>query len=406
VALLPEVEAVRSALRALAAVDWRGVSSAQMMEAAEEIFGAEAVLRAVQVAMLAELEATDGTVAECGRPVRSWLIEEHQLNPADASRRVRLARRLPFAPATREALATGAIGPDQALVIAEVLPEITDPDTRELAEKELLELAEFTPPNELARFVDEMKVRLELDRSSDDAYNRRYGQRNLTIAETFGGTGSLAGTLTPELREKLQLALNVVGDKAGPEDDRTHAQRRHDGLGEIVDHFLATADLPAVNGERPRLVLTMDLDALMRDLHDAWVTMPSGAKICPAVARRLACDAEVIPAVLGANSEVLDLGRASRTFSTAIRRAAHLRDGGRCAYPGCRRRVVDCHHIVWWSAGGKTTLDNAAWLCAFHHWLVHEGGWTLRRNTDGGYTWTSPTGVNKTGPPPRHPQAA
>jgi len=120
----------------------------------------------------------------------------------------------------------------------------------------------------------------------------------------------------------------------------------------------------------------------------------TGVQTCalPISARRLACDAQVIPVVLGGRGEVLDIGRASREFNEAIRRAAFIEQDGTCAFRGCHRRCMELHHIVWWTHGGHTSLDNAAWLCAYHHWLVHEGGWTLSRAPDRSFVWTSPTG--------------
>ena len=76
-------------------------------------------------------------------------------------------------------------------------------------------------------------------------------------------------------------------------------------------------------------------------------------------ARRIACDARIIPVVLGSRSEPLDLGRASYTVSTALRRALILRDGG-CAFPGCDRthRWCHSHHIRHWADDGPTEPDN------------------------------------------------
>src|SRR5207245_4512297 len=112
-------------------------------------------------------------------------------------------------------------------------------------------------------------------------------------------------------------------------------------------------------------------------------------------ARRLACDAAIIPVVLGTGSDVLDIGKVNHEFTTAIRRAAWIRDRGRCAFPGCRTRPIELHHIHFRRHRGATSLENAAWLCAFHHWLTHEGGWTLRRASHGGYQWTGPTGQQR-----------
>ncbi|HEX4654368.1 MAG TPA: DUF222 domain-containing protein, partial [Mycobacteriales bacterium] len=225
------------------------------------------------------------------------------------------------------------------------------------------------------------------------AAEKRRAKRGLTIAPTFNGMRSVSGTLTPEVGETLELALDQLARSAGPEDDRSHAQRRHDAVGELADHYLGHGELPAVTGERPRLVITISYEALINDLRDAWGRLPSGATVSPATARRLACDAELIPAVLGARGDVLDIAIGSRSFSTAVRRAAWLEQHGRCGFPGCRRRPVDCHHIIWWTHGGPSTLDNAAWLCAFHHWLIHERGWSMRREKDRSFTFTDPVGL-------------
>src|SRR4051794_9656585 len=117
--------------------------------------------------------------------------------------------------------------------------------------------------------------------------------------------------------------------------------------GEIAAFYLAHADLPTVNGERPRVVVTMDLDVLLGRLEAAWATLDSGVKLGPETARRLACDAQIIPAVLGTSSEILDLGQPGREFSAAVRRAACIRDGGRCTFPGCTRPPRELHHIIW-----------------------------------------------------------
>ena len=110
-------------------------------------------------------------------------------------------------------------------------------------------------------------------------------------------------------------------------------------------------------------------------------------------ARRLACDATVVGIVEGEDGEPLDIGRKSRSIPLAIARALRARDGG-CRYPGCdRNRWCDGHHIEHWADGGKTKLDNLITLCDFHHRLVHEGGYGLRRTDDGLFVFTRPDGT-------------
>jgi hypothetical protein len=376
----------------------------------DALFTLESVVRAGQSVFLADAHDVEATTLECGRTTKSWLVEEMCLNPGEAARRMRLAKGLPDAPVLFAALAAGDIHAEHALVILKVLPHVADDELRAVVEKTLVELASDHPPFYVERCVDAVLAMLGVETSAAAAYERRYGQRGVGIDETIGGSGSLNGTLTPEVREKLRLALEAAGAPAGPEDDRSQRQRFHDALGEIAQFFLTHADtLSPVAGERPRLVVTMSYEMLcdrLAELETQWATLGAGLPIGPETARRLACDADLLPAVLNAKSDVLDLGRSSSVFNLAIRRAAWLQQQGCCAYPKCRRRPADCHHIIWWSRGGRTSLDNAAWLCAYHHWLVHEGGWTMRRDPDGGFTFTSPDGRQHSTGPPRHPQAA
>ena len=399
------------ALDRAAAVDARALSADELLADLEASFALEAKLKAFQASRLECAHAIEATTTLCGRTTRSWLIEEQRLDPGEAARRMRLARGLPDAPTVFAALAAGDISAEHALVILPVLPHLTDDESRAAVEAALVELAREHPPSTVARKVDEVMAAVGADAAAATANERRYGRRGVTVAETFGGTGSLAGTLTPEVREKLRLALDAAGQPAGPEDDRTRAQRWHDALGAVAAFYLAHAeDLSPVAGERPRVVVTIPYEMLaerLRALEGQWASLGAGLPVSPATARRLACDAEIVPAVLGAKSEVLNLGRARRAFTTAIRRAAWLRQGGQCAFPKCSRPPVDCHHVVWWSLGGTTSLSNAAWLCAYHHWLVHEGGWTMRADPDGGHTFRSRDGRQRSSdPPPRHPEAA
>jgi hypothetical protein len=373
---------------------------------AESLAALEAKVQALGVRWIGDVARSDASVEAAGRTPKSWLVEELRLAPADAARRVRAGNELPDCPATRAAFDAGEITLDHVAVITGAMRWVPA-DLREVVEAALVASALELPPPAVARDVDTIFTALGVEKSSRDAHERRFAQRGVGIDTTLGGTGSLNGTLTAEVREKVAQALGAASIPAGEEDTRTVRQRWHDALGEIADFYLAHhRSLPAVNGERPRVVVTIDLEALRGRLATAWGMLDSGVKISPDVARRLACDAEVIPAVLNAKSEVLDLGRSARMFNTAIRRAAWIRDQGRCTFPKCTRPPCELHHIVWWTRNGPSSLDNSAWLCAFHHWLVHEGRWDLRRNTDGSLTFTAPDGRERSTDPPRHPQAA
>ncbi|NYD35678.1 HNH endonuclease signature motif containing protein [Actinomycetospora corticicola] len=129
------------------------------------------------------------------------------------------------------------------------------------------------------------------------------------------------------------------------------------------------------------LTVTLDYATLRQQLTDAHQTLAllgDSTWIRPETARRLACDAQIIPVVLGSKGEVLDIGRKTRAVPAGILRAVVHRDR-HCAFPGCRRRArtTQAHHITHWAHGGDTALDNLVCLCRYHHDLVHHAGWDV-----------------------------
>ena len=114
------------------------------------------------------------------------------------------------------------------------------------------------------------------------------------------------------------------------------------------------------------------------DLRLTW------AHVVAAEARRLACTANLVPVVRGGTSEVLDVGRARRLFTAAQRRALGVRDG-HCRAEGCDIPAAWCeaHHLIPWSEGGRTDLDNAILLCSHHHHRAHDDRYLHDRLPDG-----------------------
>ncbi|WP_411733098.1 HNH endonuclease [Paeniglutamicibacter sp.] len=133
----------------------------------------------------------------------------------------------------------------------------------------------------------------------------------------------------------------------------------------------AEPGLPA----RPNIemIVTISWDSLVGKLNDPGITT-HGHLVSAGYARRLACVSNVIPAVLGTESQPLDLGRTQRFFSRAQRRAMALRDRG-CINPGCTMAAHRCeaNHIEPWYRGGKTNLSNGALLCPICHASFHAG---------------------------------
>jgi hypothetical protein len=132
------------------------------------------------------------------------------------------------------------------------------------------------------------------------------------------------------------------------------------------------------------VIVTMTLDQLRAGLATAGVISSEDERITAGEARRLACTAGIVPAVLGGKSEVLDLGRSQRLFSPAQRRALRLRDR-RCRAQGCTIPATWCeaHHLRPWALGGATDLDDGVLLCSFHHHRAHDPTYELVRRSDG-----------------------
>jgi hypothetical protein len=167
---------------------------------------------------------------------------------------------------------------------------------------------------------------------------------------------------------------------------RTPTQRRADALCDLANRYLQSPERPGVAGERPHVTLTVAVEtlrALNGNSNGGRGELDHVGAVGAAAARRLACDASVLPVVMGTPSEPLDVGRRTPVVSASLRRAVVLRDQ-RCRFPACSRPHAwcDAHHISHWADGGRTELRNLVLLCRPHHRLVHEGGFRLEMRQD------------------------
>jgi hypothetical protein len=158
----------------------------------------------------------------------------------------------------------------------------------------------------------------------------------------------------------------------------TPQQRRADALIAMITNHQRERRAPKVAGDRPRVMVTLDYDKLLRDAAGAGL-IGADEPISAGDLRRLCCDAGLLPAMLGGPSQVLDVGRERRLVTPEIRAALDLRDGG-CIFPGCQARACTCdaHHVVPWSCGGPTALSNLCLLCHHHHALVEPARYGTR----------------------------
>jgi 5-methylcytosine-specific restriction protein A len=162
-------------------------------------------------------------------------------------------------------------------------------------------------------------------------------------------------------------------------------------------------------GAKANITVTIDFEDLKAATADATGRLVYGDGLSAAAVRRLACDAKIIPLVLGSNSEPLDVGRAERLVTRAMRRALNARDRG-CVVCGAPPVQCDAHHLTSWIDGGITAVSNLVLLCRRHHVDLHAGKWTV--TIDDGIvqvsrpTWADPPPLPRrrsTASPPRAP---
>ncbi|MBT2515390.1 HNH endonuclease signature motif containing protein [Arthrobacter sp. ISL-30] len=261
---------------------------------------------------------------------------------------------------------------------------------------------------------------------------------------TGAGAGSTAsGGEQAATGDKATAPVFSESDGVASLDRRTRAQRMLDGIIGACKIALSSGTLPAAGGLRPQILVTIGYKELLADLNNTTTdangmtgtnlsnTWTSGSSTCvngiasidinragsgtgtsgiagagiagaginragsgsgvfaftgpvsAAVIRKMACDAELLPVVMGTEGQVLDIGRTSRVFPPHIRKAITARDLG-CAFPGCTMPAPWCeaHHITYWSHGGTTSTSNGTLLCSHHHHLIHKEHWQIQVQND------------------------
>ncbi len=367
-------------------------SGADMVAALRDYGSVKDRLAAAEVRLIGSM-ARRGVFSDYGYRRPEYAIAELLgWDRRPARRRVRLAERVcervgldgqvmpAYLRATASAFTEGRIGVAQAEVIAAVLD---GPAARRLH------------PNGRRRRRDRRLRRLdrlhpERDRRMGEAADRsprpgrtrtrrrtRAGQRTPVDPRTLRHRRLGQGRARrAHVRSSVHRDRGTVQAATGhrPDLGTTPSRRPGRDLRVLLRHH---GSLPETGGERPQIRVTLDWERL-RDAV-ARAHLDTGAWYSPGQLRMLACDACVVPAVLGSNSEPLDVGRQYRIITAAIRRAVAIRDGG-CTYPGCNRPPARCdvHHCTEWADGGVTTVHNCTMLCPGHHRIVYGAKWTVR----------------------------
>lgn len=284
------------------------------------------------------------------------------LHPGEAQRLVARANGLAEAPIVSLAFEEGLISGAQVDVLMEARWKAPKEFTK--AESELVGLALDTPlVRDLRKCLDYWLDQVARD---DLAAGRQLVReaRALNLRRDHDMM-RIHGWVDIESGERLAARLDP--GPPGADDTRTNAARRADLLMEMVE----------CGAGRPGLIVHVSAETLFEGKPRISET-ELGTFLTADEISRISCDANLTRVVFGADSQPLDVGRTKRLVTPALRIAVVARDL-HCIFPRCDRPATWCdiHHLIPWSEGGPTSLDNLVMLCRHHHGLVHEGGWRI-----------------------------
>ncbi|MET8520507.1 DUF222 domain-containing protein [Nocardioides sp. NPDC004968] len=400
------LKAIETALQDLLATDpayWRTEQKKDLLERLEK-------LQAQQAALKLRVLASAGDIAEetGAKDASGWMRVELLVDKAVARSQIKLAAGVAEYDLVAAGLAEGVVSQDKARVITKALDKIAaDPiasaEDLVLAEKLLVDYATRLTANELRIVGKRILAEIDPVRFEDAeakallAEEERAHQKTaLRVWDNHDGTIGFDGVLPVSMGMRFKRLVEAY---AQPRKQQLVAKGAplppwERLMGQGFSRLLETVDpaaLPRHGGDATTINVVISLEELRKDLGIATLGYDetNGTTISAAEARRMACNATIIPWVLGGDGQVLDAGRDSRFFQPIQRKAMRLQQKC-CQAEGCDMppEWCDAHHLEPWAAGGKTDLKDGALLCPHHHRLAHAPGYTHERLPDGTIRFT------------------
>ena len=398
------VAVIAGALTDLDEVSLLGLDQAATAASLVEIAVAEARLGELKHRVLAHASQVRVEEATGAATTATWLARATRTTVRSSRRAVHLAAALETYQRLRAGYAAGRVNTEQAEVIARALdavPVDIPATVKAAAEQRLVDLAAHHDACDLRVLGD--RVLNVVAPAVADAHEaarleaeERAAERKTMLTMTPDGQGSVHGRFTvPELHAGMlrkQLLALVAHDKPALTSTPATTGEQEEGerpepvkaataveLGAAFCELLERLDgsqVPEMS-TGATVVVTMTLETLAGGL--AAATLDTGDRIAAHTARRLACEAGIIPVVLDGRREVLDQGRRKRLFTRAQRIALATRDRG-CTAIGCHTAAWFCHahHDQPWATGGTTDLTNGRLLCPTHHRTAHDPRYDTR----------------------------
>ncbi|MGW5365641.1 DUF222 domain-containing protein [Actinopolymorpha pittospori] len=425
----------------------------QYEPAMRQLAAYEAKLASLRLRVTRQAELNDVRKLTGAANTAGWVQQTTRMGRREASVSVRLAKALDQTlRATGQALADGQISLGQAQVIERAirrLPNDVDVEVKAEAEAFLLDSAQALDTDDLDKagkhlyeVIAPEDAERRIGKQLEEQERRARENRTLSFGPVRDGVGTIFMRLDVPTLAILQALLDPLARPrpTGPDgpDLRSSERRQADAFAEFLGVAQAAVDAPNRGSVRPRITVTVSYDGLVNKVGYATLNSVltdsgptrlkvktqagaggsggsigrdesigpggqtligyriTGPPLSATLVRQLACDAEIIPAVLGGDGAVLDLGRGTRLFTSSQRHALAERDGYFCHFPHCRRpeKWTEAHHIQHWIDGGATDLNNGVLLCQHHHTTIHTKGWVVRMGPDGHPEYIPPPWVD------------
>lgn len=314
------------------------------------------------------------------RSPEHWLIVRAGLSPATASDVVRMARRAGELPEAMACLRVGTLSLDQASVLTRHVPATHSTSATELAQKcTVPQLRRVLSRHGFPKDPDDDSGEDGGENPDGTSAGRAPGEKagpnrvredpTLSMSTSDDGVFTLKYTAPASAGALVEQAIREAKDAlfAAGQTDATLA----DALVEVANRSLSGLEGTA-RARKYRINVHLDTDG-------GW--LPGVGRLPDHMMRRVTCDGTLVP-VWETEGSPVNLGRTVRIVPERLRRLVLVRDGG-CAYPGCiATGHVDVHHVVHWTEGGPTDLDNLVALCAFHHDTHHAGEFGISADPD------------------------
>ncbi|MBM9460181.1 DUF222 domain-containing protein [Nocardioides sp. zg-536] len=372
-----------------------------------ELTHIEAQVAELRLRLLAS--ADDVAAMHGARDAGAWIAHTTHTDPQTARADWRLAKALETRTVVAAGMRDGHVSAAQARVITlglDELPTELAPETVAGAEVTLVGYCDEFGPKDLRRLARRILdvvapevADAEEGKKLQDEERHARERATLSLRDLGDGRTRLSGVLPTTVANRLRTYLDAYtsprknGGTGGVSTGSTTAIPRHRANAHAFEALLELLDpdqLPEHGGDATTVIVALSHEQLLTDLATAIAITGGGADpISAGEARRLACQAAIIPQVYGGDSELLDQGRAKRLFTKPQRKAMKVRDR-RCRAEGCTITAAwtEAHHLRPWSQGGRTDLKDAVCFCKQDHLRAHDPSYEMTLLPNGDYRFT------------------